>query len=474
MRIAPSFLRLLPFLLSVFGLEAQPIRLHPDNPHYYEFRGKPFLVVTSAEHYGALINADFNYKRYLDAMAASDMRMTRFFTGLYRELPDSFGIAGNTLAPAPERFVTPYQRTGSKWDLTKWDQQYWNRLKDLVRTASERGIITQVVLFCTYYNDSMWKASPLHPANNVNQTPDVPRTEVLTMKHPELLKHQDALVRRIVTELNGFDNVTYEICNEPYVQGVTLDWQRHVAQLIRDTEKGLPNQHLIAQNIANHWQAVEEPDPNVSILHFHYARPPVTVAMNYGLNRLIGFDETGFDGTHDSVYRIQAWDFILAGGGHYDHLDYSFTAGHEDGTFQSPGTQPGGGSSTLRKQLKTLIDFMDRFEFIRMAPHDELISAGVPAESSARMLAETGRAYALYLHHGKVMRGYRPGYAVKTSRQQTNVGLNLPAGSFVVRWLHPSSGKTEPEAQMEHAGGIFWLTTPEYSEDIAVELKRTP
>ncbi|MCP5112309.1 MAG: hypothetical protein GY953_15905, partial [bacterium] len=42
-------------LLAAGSALAQPVRLHPDNPHYYEFRGRPFVVVTSAEHYGALL-----------------------------------------------------------------------------------------------------------------------------------------------------------------------------------------------------------------------------------------------------------------------------------------------------------------------------------------------------------------------------------------------------------------------------------
>ncbi|MCW5982879.1 MAG: hypothetical protein KIT09_32620 [Bryobacteraceae bacterium] len=478
----PRNLRCLVLLLAPLAFGAQPIRLHPDNPRYFEFRGKPFLVVTSAEHYGALLNADFNYQRYFEGLAASGMRMTRFFTGVYRESPESFGIARNTLAPTADRFITPYPRTavpgaadgGNKWDLTRWNLRYWERLKDIVKTASDRGIITQVVLFCTYYDDSMWKANPFFAGNNVNGTPDVPRTEVLTLKHPELLRYQEALVRRIVTELNEFDNVTYEICNEPYFHGVTLEWQRRIAQIVADTERNLPNKHLIAQNIANFAQPVADPDPNVSILHFHYARPPVTVAMNYGLNRVIGFDETGFDGTLDAVYRIQAWDFILAGGGHYNHLDYSFTAGHEDGAFPIPATQPGGGSPALRKQLKTLIDFMDRFDFVRMAPRDEWIAAGVPGDASARMLAEPGRAYALYLHHGKPLRGYQPAYAVKTARARASLALNVPAGRYAVRWLHPGSGKAEPEAHVEHSGGLLWLTTPEYATDLALDLRIAP
>jgi hypothetical protein len=472
--------RLLVFLLAVGCTAAPPVRLHPNNPHYYEFRGKPFLAVTSAEHYGALINRDFDYRKYFDTLARDGMRLTRIFTGLYREAPDSFDIARNTLAPAPDRFLTPYARTATpgaldglnKWDLDQWNPEYWSRLHDLVRYAAERGIIVQVTLFCTYYTDFMWEASPLHANNNVNGTPQVPRTEVLTMKHPELVRRQAQFVRKIVTELNGYDNVTWEICNEPYFHGVTLEWQHHVASLIRETESKLPERHLIARNVANFAQAVTEPHPAISILHFHYARPPVAVAMNYGLGRLIGFDETGFDGTLDFPYRIQAWDFILAGGGHYNHLDYSFTVGHEDGTFAFPKTQPGGGGPELRRQLKTLIDFMEGFEFLRMAPRNELILGGVPPEASARLLAEDGRAYALYLHHGKVLRDYVPRYVVRPGRQRATLVVNLPAGAYTARWWHPLTGRIEGPEEFDHPGGPRYLLTPEYQQDLALELRR--
>ena len=46
-------------------------------------------------------------------------------------------------------------------------------------------------------------------------------------------------------------------------------------------------------------------------------------------------------GTGDAAYRTEGWDFILAGGGLFNNLDYSFTVGHEDGTFRYPATQPG-------------------------------------------------------------------------------------------------------------------------------------
>ena len=86
--------------------EAEPIRLHPKNPHYFLYRGKAVALITSGEHYGAVFNADFDYHRYLATLEASGLNYTRLFGGSYVEVPaKSFGILRNDLAPAPGRFV---------------------------------------------------------------------------------------------------------------------------------------------------------------------------------------------------------------------------------------------------------------------------------------------------------------------------------------------------------------------------------
>jgi hypothetical protein len=38
-----------------------PLSLHPQNPHYFLFREKPAILIGSTEHYGAVINLDFDY-----------------------------------------------------------------------------------------------------------------------------------------------------------------------------------------------------------------------------------------------------------------------------------------------------------------------------------------------------------------------------------------------------------------------------
>jgi hypothetical protein len=88
--------------------DRKPLTLHPDNAHYFLFRGKPTVLITSAEHYGAVLNLDFDYVRYLDTLQANGLNHTRTFAGTYREIPGSFGITDNTLAPLPNRYVSGF------------------------------------------------------------------------------------------------------------------------------------------------------------------------------------------------------------------------------------------------------------------------------------------------------------------------------------------------------------------------------
>jgi hypothetical protein len=49
-------------LFAALAADAQPISLHPGNPHYFLYKGTPTVLITSGEHYGAVINATPDYK----------------------------------------------------------------------------------------------------------------------------------------------------------------------------------------------------------------------------------------------------------------------------------------------------------------------------------------------------------------------------------------------------------------------------
>lgn len=382
---------------------AKTLSLHPDNPHYFLFRGKPTILISSGEHYGAVLNLDFDYIRYLDELQSKGLNHTRTFSGTYREVPASFGITDNILAPKPHRYLAPWARSttpgyfdgGNKFDLTKWDENYFRRLRDFVAQAAQRGIVVELNLFCPLYGDDLWRVNPMNSTNNVNGVGRCSRNEVYTLKHDDLTAVQKAVARKIVEALQDYDNVYYEVCNEAWLGGVTLAWQNEIVAVIVESESRLPQKHLIALNLAG--LKITNPNPAVSIYNFHHAAPADAVAANYALNRVIGDNETGFRGRENLPYRTEAWDCIIAGGALFSSLDYSFTPAQPDGTFLDY-KSPGGGNPEFRKQLRVLKDFIHGFDFVRMKPDDTTVKSCTPTGLRVtRALSEPGRAYAIYI-----------------------------------------------------------------------------
>ena len=468
---------------------AEPIRLHPKNPHYFLFRGKAIALITSAEHYGAVMNADFDYRRYLAALQSAGLNYTRLFGGSYREVPGrSFGIQRNVLAPAPGRYLAPWARSdtagyeagGNKFDLDRWDSRFFERFRDFLSEASNRSIIVEVTLFSSHYQEMQWKVSPFNSGNNINQTDAIDWKKLNTLDNGNLLAHQERYARKLVREANPFDNVIFEIQNEPwsdrpvlagvvnqYLQPPARDrypnsidladeasvaWQARVAEWITSEEDKLANRHLIAQNYCNFGFPVAGLAPGVSIINFHYAYPDALL-LNYGSGKAIGYDETGFLGRDDDAYGRQAWNFMMSGGSLFNSLDYSFTTEHEDGSDTEP-NGPGGGSPALRARLRALSEFLRKLPLVDMTPDTRTVkhAGGV----YVRVLSSPGVDYALYLD------GNGP----------VDLMLDLPPGEYTGEWVSTKTGNIERAERFQHRGGSKLLVTPEFRNGIALRLTR--
>jgi hypothetical protein len=461
----------------------QPVGLHPENPHYLTFKGDPVLLITSAEHYGAVLNNDFDYVAYLNTMQSEGMNYTRIFTGSYVEIPGSFGIRNNTLAPAAGSFIAPWIRVNEsglfegekKLDLNQWNPAYFERLNNFIEEASRRDIIVEITLFCSTYQDDYWKRNPFNPGNNINGLPASDRKKSNTMDNGPLTGFQKALVKKIVTELNRYDNIFYEIQNEPWADdpqkamrllkthdpgknwanwaetasGASLKWQKEIAATIVETETKLPKKHLIAQNYSNFKHSLEEVDQNVSILNFHYVWPEA-VWMNYGWDRPVNFDESGFAGKSDTTYLRQAWQFMLAGGAIFNSLDYSFYVGAETGNGQN--SAPGGGSTNLRKQLGHLHSFLRSFDYILMKPDFSVVFHSPGLEWQA--LSETGKQYAIFFS------GKETGW----------IKLNLPAGNYQYKFFSPYTGTTIAEGIIKSKEDIINLGLPDFEQMVVLKI----
>lgn len=437
--------------LPAFG--QAPIALHPENPHYFLFRGEPTILVTSGEHYGAVLNLDFDFLPYLDELAARGFNQTRTFSGTYREVPGSFRIENNTLAPKPGRYQAPWAQTADgQFDLDRFDPAYFARLKAFVAAAGERGIVVEYVLFCPFYVEDLWAVNPMNARNNVNGVGDCPREEVYTLKHNNLLERQLRFVRQAVGELREFDHVYFEVCNEPYFGGVTGEWQDRIIAEIVAAEADLDHPHLIARNIANDKAEITDPSPAVSLFNFHYADPQAAL-MNYQLNKALGDDETGFDGNDDAPYRKEGWTFLLSGGALYSNLDYSFTPDHEDGSAVVHAPTPGGGGPELRKQLSILKRFVEGFDFLRMRPDASVIKSA-PEGARAFALVEPGAQYAIFLDGG----------------DGGEVTVELPVGRYLAEWIDTRTGEVVASQDLVHEGGPGAIESPKYHDDIALRI----
>ncbi|MCK9413274.1 MAG: glycoside hydrolase family 5 protein [Prolixibacteraceae bacterium] len=447
-----------------------PLSLHPENPHYFLFRGKPAILIGSTESYMAVVSKDFNYIAYLNEIASSGLNVTRTFSGVLVG-PSGLNPKIGTFTIAPERYLCPWSRSsvpgypngGNKFDLTKWDEAYFSRLKDFVTEAGKRNIVVELDLFSNYYDTVHWKLSPLYFANNININDKTKKyKEILSLSHPEILEVQEKMVRKIISELKNFDNLYYEICNEPYYnyKKPPVDWEKYMTAVVVDAEKDFVHKHLISNNIANNFLKLENSRENVSIYNFHYARPPVAVTMNYQLNKVIGDNETGFDGREDEPYRNEAWNFILAGGGIFNHLDYSFTAGNEDGTFIITKGIPGGGGKSLRHQFRILVDFMKGIDYINMVPDTSFIRILKPENSTVHALVGKDETYAAYINNS----------ADQKDMTISEIEVDLPVGSYEVIWLNTKTEAKEISKLDKHPGGKLRLVSPEYSRDIALKI----
>ena len=468
---------------------AEPLRLHPQNPHYFEYKGKPLVLITSAEHYGAVLNEEFDFQTYLATLKEEGMNYTRIFTGSYVEVPGAFGIGKNTLAPAVGRYLCPWKRTEEeglfegekKVDLSRWNPKYFERLRAFVEMAQDYDIMVELTFFCSTYNDGNWERNVFNPQNNVNNLPEgLDRIKSNTEANGDLLNFQKALLIKIVRELNLFDNIFYEIQNEPWADDpqkvmrtlrtldpmpgqsnwfkwaeeaspASLSWQKVMTQVIVDTEKELLQTHLIAQNYTNFKHSLTEVDSNISILNFHYVWPEA-VRMNYGWDRPVSFDESGFAGSSDSTYLRQAWQFMLAGGAVFNNLDYSFYVGAEEGTGKNEA--PGGGSTRLRKQLTFLRTFMESLDFVAMKPDYNCVYQAPGLEWQA--LSERGEQYGL-VFHGSSNDGIR---------------MDLPKGKYTYMWVSPYTGLVIDKGEWSSEGkGAQRMGIPKFEGLMALRIE---
>ena len=247
--------------------------------------------------------------------------------------------------------------------------------------------------------------NPLRAENNLQHVGKIPWYEYNTLHNEPLVDRQLAYVAKIIEETSRYDNVYYEICNEPggnadpHATAADVDlWQKRVAGVVRDELARRGRAHLVFGSQAFHYTPAfrQELDSTFAdkwadVVNVHPLPGLVLAGREYMLGHFMskelelkafrdfcraaqGFakpcvhDEDNAasmyrDKTGWTIHRKRAWTALLSLC-HYDYIDFSITAGSETGTRES--------NRLIRTWMKHLSDFMRTIDFV----HAEALRIG--------------------------------------------------------------------------------------------------
>ena len=181
----------------------KPLAVNPQNPHYYIFNGKPTVLITSAEHYGAVVNKEFDYVRLSGQLASSyGLNYTRIYPGFLLsrlgnlERGTRWGLNSRAWSFRGGAATCPATRCpATNLISTAGTRSTFRRLKDFVAKAGERGVVVEICFFNAQYSDT-WPISPLYYENNIQGMGEYDFQDAQTLRHADLVQREADYVRQ--------------------------------------------------------------------------------------------------------------------------------------------------------------------------------------------------------------------------------------------------------------------------------------
>jgi hypothetical protein len=418
-----------------------PLRVHPDNPRYFTDGSKgpdgtlKAVYLTGSHTWNNLVDIGrqdppeaFDLDAYLDFLARHGHNFIRLWTW------DSTAWDTRANGSLGKEFVhhagpLPWARTGPgmaldgkpRFDLAKFDPAYFERLRQRVRAAGDRGIYVSVMLFegwgLMHGNRGRaapegwaWQSHPFNPGNNVNglriDGADRVSGRVHRLGNATVNELQAAYVRKVVDTVNDLDNVLYEVINE----GGEQEWDWWVVRTIRDHERAKPRQHPVG--LTGH---------GAERLASMLASPADWVSPG----RADGYAEEppAWLAQHRKVSLLDT-DHVWGVGGNAAWVWKSFLRGHNplfmdpyDGSILGKPADPTW--EPIRQAMGQARRLAERSNLAALAPAPDLAS-------TTFCLAHPGAEYIVYLPDGG----------------DVTVDLKAAKGELAVQWFDPGRDRT--------------------------------
>jgi hypothetical protein len=427
-----------------------PLKVDPLNPRYFTNGNGRAILLTGSHTWSNFTDSGdtnpppvFNFTQYLDFLVQNNhnfFRLWRSETAKGGEVSDNYWF-----------YPMPYQRNGPgtaldgkpKFDLTKFNQAYFDRLRARVIEAGNRGIYVSIMLFdgwsvqSKFSTHNPWLGHPYNKGNNINNINGDPNgngsgEETHTLQIPAITSIQDAYVRKVIDTVNDLDNVLYEISNES--PGNSELWQYHMIALIKSYEASKPKkQHPVGMT-------VEYPDGSNADL---FASDAVWISPSGDVNnppaangnKVVLNDTDHLCGVCGD--RTWVWKSLTRGVNPIFMDPYN---GVDKGRGSFPNYDPNNNNDvSIRKNLGYALTYANRMNLRAMIPHGELASSGYALANPAAKGAE----YLVYLPNGG----------------NVTVDLSGTSGTLNVEWFNPSYGTTT-DGGVTSGGDQRSFTTP--------------
>ncbi len=423
-----------------------PLRVLKENPRYFtDGSGKAIFLTGSHtwanfQEIGLPPIPRFDYRAYLEMMVKHNHNFMRFWHWMQA-----------AYAPWTQDKILfeplPYLRTGPgtakdglpKFDLTKFNPAYFDRMHSRIAEARARGIYCAVQLFQSFSEKKKdmpcdpWVAHPYNGANNINGfDAEKPGTGAVDLERPDVREMQGRYLQRIIDTVADLDNTLYEVINE----GGNKEWDWWVVDFMHQHEAEKGKVHPVG---LTGW--------NAETIEQMRSSPAEWISIGADQGQVWKTDPPAWDGRKVSVLDT---DHLWGHGGTPSWAWKCFVRGHNtllmDAWDPIPGrpcglqnwaTRPGYPTRDLnrrndwtwepvRKAIGNTRTLAKRVNLAAMTPHDELAS-------TRYCLVNPGAEYIVYAPEG----------------DEFTLDLSAASGEFTAEWMHPVDGDVTPGGKVQ-------------------------
>jgi len=410
------------------------------NPRYFEDGSGKAVYLTGSHTWNNLVemkpagNPDtFDYPAYLDFLERYDHNFIRLWAwelvnwdtrGNIQELPKVLDVN-----PHPWKRTGPGNAVDSKpkFDLTQFDESYFQRLRHRVAEARKRDIYVSIMLFEGWgiqFSPGGFRNHPFHPDNNVNRleldtSAQRKGLEIHELQNKKVLEIQKAYVKKVIEAVHDLDNVLFEISNENHARSTA--WQYEMINVIKEYEKQTGVSHPVGMTFqvegGSNQTLFDSPADWISPNPEGGYRddPPASDGKKVILNDTDHL--WGLGGNHKWV-----WKSFLRGL-HPIFMDpYDgkvLNSGYDTKALEME-------IESVRKNMGYTLQFARKMDLIHMEPSNALSSSGY-------CLAHKNEEYLIYQPEGN----------------QVEADLTGASSIFKVGWFDPQTGKEVDGGKVE-------------------------